>query len=88
MAHIPTTPAIAAARVIDSIDDLSCHFLPFEAIEQLLSPQKAGTTEDLAHVDRASLGFLFTVLNVAMREQITAARAAAEAAHALAGDQA
>lgn len=77
----PTPAALAACRVVDAVDDLSCHFLAFEAIEQMLSPQKAGTTEDLAHVDRASLGWLFTVLNVSMREQITKARSVAELAH-------
>lgn len=81
MARTPTSPAIAVTAVVDAIDNLSCHFYAFEAIEQMLSPQKAGTTEDLAHVDRSALGFLLTMLNTSMREQITAARAAAEVAY-------
>lgn len=83
MAHTrtPASPAIAVTDVVDAIDHLSCHFTAFEAIEQMLSPQKAGTTEDLAHVDRCALGFLLTMLNVSMRDQITAARAAAELAY-------
>lgn len=83
MAHIPlpASPAIAVTRVIDAIDDLSDHFLAFEAVEQLISLQKAGSTEDLAHVDRPALGWLLTMLNVAMREQIAAARAAADLAY-------
>ena len=83
MAHTrtPTSPAIAVTDVVDAIDHLSAHFLAFEAIEQLISPQKANCNEDLAHVDRPALGFLLTMLNVSMRDQITAARAAAELAY-------
>lgn len=78
----PTVPAvILCTRTIDAIDDIACHHLAFEAIEQMLMPQKAGSTEDLAHIDRASLGWLFTLLNVGMSEQIKRARAAAELAH-------
>ena len=82
MAHIRTaeTPAIAVTNVVDALDDLSTHFLAFEAIEQLITPQKINCNEDLAHVDRPALGFLLTMLNTSMRDQITAARAAAELA--------
>ena len=85
MARIPTSPLIAVTNVVNAINNLSDHFTAFEAIEQMLSPQKAGTKEDLAHVDRASLGFLLTMLNVTMREQITVARAAAQLAHRMNG---
>ena len=81
MARIPTSPAIAVTNIVDALDDLACHFTAFEAIEQMLSPQKLNCNEDLAHVDRASLGFLLTMLNVSMRQQITTARAAAEVAY-------
>ncbi|MBK7314940.1 hypothetical protein [Candidatus Aalborgicola defluviihabitans] len=90
MAHTrtPTSPAIAVTNIVDALDDLACHFTAFEAIEQMLSPQKLNCNEDLAHVDRASLGFLLTMLNVSMREQITNARAAAEVAYRMHGDEA
>lgn len=71
---------VAANSVIDAIGDIECRLMAFEAVEQLLSPQKAGCTEDLAHVDRASLGWLMTVLNVDLRKQVEAAQAAAEQA--------
>lgn len=77
----PNPASIAAANVIDAIDDISCHHLPFEAIEALISPQMADCREGLAHVDRASLGWLFTVLNVALRQQIDRAKELAEVAH-------
>ena len=88
MARTPTSPALAATDVVDAIDHLSDHFLAFEAIEQLITPQKANCNEDLAHVDRPALGFLLTMLNVSMREQITAARAAAKVAHRMIGGEA
>ncbi|MCB8748331.1 hypothetical protein LHU53_15630 [Rhodoferax sp. U2-2l] len=81
MARTSTTPANAITDVVDAIDSLSEHFLAFEAVEQLIAPQKANCTEDLAHVDRPALGFLLTMLNTSMRNQIAAARAAAELAH-------
>jgi hypothetical protein len=81
MARNPSTPAIAVTDVVDALDHLSDHFLAFEAIEQLITPQKANCREDLAHVDRPALGVLLTMLNTSMRNQITAARAAAEVAH-------
>lgn len=77
---ITLSAPIAAARVIDAVDDLSDHFSALEAVEQLMSLQKAGSEEDLAHINRSGLGFLFTVLNVSLRERITAARTAAELA--------
>lgn len=74
----PHLALVAANSVIDAIGDIECRLLAFEAVEQLLSPQKANCTEDLAHVDRVSLGWLVTVLNVDLRKQVVAAQAAAE----------
>lgn len=74
----PHLALVAANSVIDAIGDIECRLLAFEAVEQLLSPQKADCTEDLAHVDRASLGWLMTVLNVDLRKQVEAAHVAAE----------
>ena len=74
----PTPAQLAANRVIDAIDDIECRLLAFEAIEQLVTLHKAGAKEDLAHVDRASLGWLMTVVNVDLRHQVVAARAQAQ----------
>jgi hypothetical protein len=76
---------VAAINLVDAVDDIESRLLAFEAVEQLISPQKAGSSEDLAHVDRASLGWLLTILNVEMRQQITSvsikARTAADMLH-------
>ena len=74
----PHLALVAANSVIDAIGDIECRLLAFEAVEQLLSPQKANCTEDLAHVDRVSLGWLMTVLNVDLRKQVESAQVAAE----------
>lgn len=70
-------------RIVDALDDLECHFAAFEAVEALLSCQKAGSREDLSHVNRDGLGFLLTILNVNMRQKIEAARAHADALYQL-----
>ena len=66
-------------RIVDAIDDLECHFAAFEAVEALISAQKSDSREDLAHVNRESLGFLLTILNVNMRQKLEVARAHADA---------
>lgn len=75
----PTPAALATTRVIDAIGDIECRLLALEAIEQLVSPQKAGSNEDLTHVDRASFGWLLTIVNVDLRQQLEVARAHADA---------
>lgn len=66
-------------RIVDALDDLECHFAAFEAVEALLSCQKAGNREDLSHVNRDGLGFLLTILNVNLRQKLEVARAHADA---------
>jgi hypothetical protein len=72
---------ITAIRIVDAIDNIETHFMAFKAVEQLLSLQKAGNCEDLVHVDRASLGWLMTVLNSSLHQQIDAAKALANEQH-------
>ena len=83
----PTPAQLAATRVIDAIDDIECRLLAFEAIEQLVSLHKAGSREDLAEVNRTSLGWLMNIVNVDLRQTIVAARAQAKQSAQLGGVQ-
>lgn len=76
----PTPHQLAVGRVIDALGDIECRLLALEAVEALISPQKAGSAEDLDHVSRAGLGWLLTILGVDMRQRLVAARGQAEAA--------
>ena len=83
----PTPAQLAANRVIDAIDDIECRLLAFEAIEQLVSLHKAGSREDLAEVNRTSLGWLMNIVIVDLRQTIVAARAQAKQSAQLGGVQ-
>jgi hypothetical protein len=74
-------PQPLTVRIVDALDHLDSHLLALEAVEQLIAPQKAGTTEDLSHVNREGLAFMFCLLNVAVRDQFKAAKALADAAY-------
>lgn len=79
--HARSTHAalIAANNLADTLGDLDCRLLALEAVEALISPQKAGSREDLSHVDRAGLGWLMTILSNELRGQLAVAQTAANA---------
>ncbi len=78
--HVCGTPTSYQLRVIDALGDIEYRLLALEAVEALISPQKAGNTEDLNHVSRTGLGVLLTILNCDMRQCLATAQERAEAA--------
>ena len=76
-------PCLRLNNVVDALDDLDSHLAALEAVEQLMTPQKLGNTEDLAHVNREGLAFMYCVLNTAVREKFALAKALADAAYEL-----
>jgi hypothetical protein len=75
-------PQPLTTRIVDALDHLDSHLMALEAVEQLMAPQKAGSTEDLSHVNRQGLAFMFCLLNVAVRKEFAEAKALADAAYA------
>lgn len=72
-------PALRAAwDTGDRIRDIIRPLNALEAIEQLVTLWKAGSAEDLSDVDRNSLGWLLTIVNVDLRNAIEAAERHAE----------
>ena len=76
-------PDLRLNDVVDALDDLDLHLAALEAAEQLMAPQKLGIPEDLAHVNREGLAFMFTLLNCAVREKFAVAKARADKAYEL-----
>ncbi len=76
-------PQPLTTRIVDALDDLDSHLAALEAVEQLIAPQKLHNTEDLAHVNREGLAFMFCLLNSAVREKFAVAKALADAAYAM-----
>lgn len=74
-------PQPFTTRIVDALEDLDCHLAALEAAEQLIAPQKLGNTEDLSHVNREGLAFMFCLLNVAVRDKFNEAKALAYEAY-------
>lgn len=69
---------INPADVVDAIDRIDCYASAFKVIEDLVTPQMHGTTENLSHVNRAGFGWLLFILNSSLQDQINAAKALAD----------
>ena len=76
-------PDLRLNDIVDALDDLGVHIMAMEAVEQILMPQKLGNTEDLAHVNREGLAFVFTLLNCAVRQKFAVAKSRADKAYHL-----
>ncbi len=69
-----------ASAAYEAAEDMLPRIMALEAIEQLMQPQKRGSQEDLEHVDRTSLAWLLTIVNIGLRRCATEAIALADAA--------
>ena len=80
--HARGTPTLYVDRAFEAVDDILPRVMALEAIEQLMTPWKAATQEDLADVDRTSLAWLLTVVSLDLRRHVEQAKAAAKEAMA------
>lgn len=76
----PVPLALQCGRAYEAVNDILPRIMALEAIEQLMTPWKVGTHEDLASVDRASLAWLLTVVNCELRQCVEQAEALSDQA--------
>jgi phage anti-repressor protein len=62
---------------------LSTAFAAYEVLEQLISPTRDNSQEDLSHISREGLGQLLSLVNSAMRQRIANTELAANTAYAM-----
>jgi hypothetical protein len=79
----PATPEISVTYVVDEVAHLSTAFAAYEVLEQLISPTRDNSQEDLSHISREGLGQLLSLVNSAMRQRIANTELAANTAYAI-----
>ena len=71
------SPALRAGIASDAINDAFQPLMALEAIEQLLTPQADNSPETLKEVNRESLAWLLTLVNMELRRNLENAAAKA-----------